>query len=68
VRAVIPAGSSITTFPALQDVDVATDELRESGFKPLLDKPARGEGHAAVNFTHPRDMAGVQLEFIEVPG
>lgn len=47
---------------------MATDELRESGFKPLLDKPARGEGHAAVNFTHPRDMAGVQLEFIEVPG
>ncbi|MCE0765552.1 VOC family protein [Pseudonocardia kujensis] len=52
---------------AVQDVDVATRELRENGLAPLLDEPIRGEGHGAVNFTHPRDMAGVQLEFIEVP-
>ncbi|MEJ2863610.1 VOC family protein [Actinomycetospora flava] len=51
----------------VQDVDVATRELRNTGLAPLLEEPARGEGHAGVNFTHPRDMAGVQLEFIEVP-
>lgn len=51
----------------VQDVDVATRELQEIGLIPILDQPVRGEGHGAVNFTHPRDMAGVQLEFIEVP-
>ncbi|MFD4249160.1 VOC family protein [Amycolatopsis thermoflava] len=51
----------------VQDIDVATDELRANGLRPVLDKPARGEGHAPVNFTHPKDMAGVQLEFIEIP-
>ncbi|MDL5156191.1 VOC family protein [Actinomycetospora termitidis] len=51
----------------VQDVDVATRELRDVGLAPVLEEPVRGEGHAGVTFTHPRDMAGVQLEFIEVP-
>ncbi|MTD52986.1 VOC family protein [Amycolatopsis pithecellobii] len=51
----------------VEDVEEATRELRESGLTPILEKPVRGDGHAGVNFTHPRDMAGVQLEFIEVP-
>lgn len=51
----------------VQDVDEATRELRESGFAPVLEKPVRGDGHAGVNFTHPKDMAGVQLELIELP-
>lgn len=51
----------------VQDVDVATRELTEHGLAPVLENPVRGEGHPGVTFTHPRDMAGVQLEFIEIP-
>ena len=51
----------------VDDVDKATVELRDQGFPPLLDEPAKGEGHLPVNFVHPRDMGGVQIEIIEVP-
>lgn len=51
----------------VQDIGVASEELRANGLRPILDEPARGEGHAPVTFTHPKDLAGVQLEFIEVP-
>ncbi|CUR55526.1 putative methylmalonyl-CoA epimerase [metagenome] len=52
----------------VDNVDKATQELREQGFPPLLEEPARGAGHLPVNFVHPREMAGVQIEIIEVPG
>ncbi|MCW2829631.1 MAG: methylmalonyl-CoA epimerase [Aeromicrobium sp.] len=51
----------------VDDVDRASDDLRELGVEPLLVEPARGEAHLPVNFVHPRDMAGVQIELIEVP-
>jgi methylmalonyl-CoA/ethylmalonyl-CoA epimerase len=47
------------------DVDGATAELRELGLTPLIEKPEAEEGHPKVNFVHPREMAGVQFEFIE---
>lgn len=50
----------------VEDVDAASAELREMGIEPLLERPARGDGHAPVNFVHPREMAGVQFEFIEL--
>lgn len=50
----------------VDDVDKATEELRGHGVTPLLDKPARGRGHLPVNFVHPREMGGVQVEIIEV--
>lgn len=51
----------------VDDVDKATAELRDQGIPPLLDEPAKGEGHLPVNFVHPREMGGVQIEIIEVP-
>lgn len=50
----------------VDDVDAASAELREMGIAPLLDEAARGAGHAPVNFVHPKEMAGVQVEFIEL--
>lgn len=52
---------------AVEDVDLAEQQLREQGVEPLLEKAARGEGHLPVNFVHPKAMAGVQIELIEVP-
>jgi methylmalonyl-CoA/ethylmalonyl-CoA epimerase len=51
----------------VDDVDQATAELREQGIPLLLDTPARGETHLPVNFVHPREMGGVQIEIIEMP-
>lgn len=47
------------------DVDAATEELRELGLTPLIEKPEGSPGHPKVNFVHPREMGGVQFEFIE---
>lgn len=52
---------------AVPDADEAGDRLREVGVAPLLDQAARGEGHLPVNFVHPKEMAGVQIELIELP-
>lgn len=51
----------------VDDVDQASEQLREQGIPPLLEAPARGAGHLPVNFVHPKEMAGVQIEIIEVP-
>ena len=44
------------------DSDVAA--LREKGFNPLLTPSAEG-AFGAVNFLHPKQMNGVQLEFYQ---
>lgn len=51
----------------VDDVDHASSELRELGIDPLLEQTQRGSGHLPVNFVHPKAMAGVQIELIEVP-
>jgi methylmalonyl-CoA/ethylmalonyl-CoA epimerase len=51
----------------VDDVDQAGVQLRDSGVEPLLATAVRGPGHLPVNFVHPRDMAGVQIEIIQVP-
>ncbi|GAA1000224.1 VOC family protein [Subtercola frigoramans] len=51
----------------VDDVDAAAEQLREQGVAPLLDTAARGAGHLPVNFVHPKEMAGVQIELIELP-
>ena len=52
---------------AVPDVEEAGDRLRDIGVKPLLERAARGDAHQPVNFVHPKEMAGVQIELIEVP-
>lgn len=51
----------------VDDVDQASAELRDLGINPLLEDTQRGPGHLPVNFVHPKAMAGVQIELIEVP-
>ena len=50
----------------VEDIDEAVEQLKELGLSPLLREAARG-GYGAVNFFHPRDMNGVQLELMEPP-
>jgi methylmalonyl-CoA/ethylmalonyl-CoA epimerase len=50
----------------VDDIAGATDELSAMGITPVLDEAARGS-FGAVNFVHPRDLNGVQLEVLELP-
>ncbi|WP_328939152.1 VOC family protein [Streptomyces tauricus] len=52
---------------AVDDIDIAGRHLRTQGVEPLLETAVRGAGHLPVNFVHPKAMAGVQIELIEVP-
>lgn len=52
---------------AVPDVDEAGDRLRAIGVNPLLEQAARGDAHQPVNFVHPKEMAGIQIELIEAP-
>ncbi|MDI9977306.1 VOC family protein [Rhodococcus sp. IEGM 1307] len=58
-------GEGVFLFSAkVDDLDIATDELKQQGLSPLLDEAVRGD-FGAVNFYHPRALNGVQLELIE---
>lgn len=48
------------------DIDGAEQEVRDHGLSPLLPAPARGD-FGAVNFIHPKEFAGVQIELFELP-
>jgi methylmalonyl-CoA/ethylmalonyl-CoA epimerase len=69
--------STIATFigrsgPGLQqlafrvdDVDAASQTLRDRGLRLLYDVPKRGTAGSRVNFIHPKDAGGVLVELVE---
>ncbi|MDQ6525059.1 VOC family protein [Nocardioides sp. LHD-245] len=60
-------GEGVFLFSAkVDDIDEAVEELRAIGMPPLLAETMRGD-YGAVNFIHPRELNGVQLELIEHP-
>lgn len=50
----------------VDDVDKAGEHFRSLGISPLLEETARAGHHSPVNFVHPKEMAGIQIELIEV--
>ncbi|GHE11645.1 VOC family protein [Klenkia taihuensis] len=50
----------------VDDVDAAGRRLTDQGLKPLLETAKEGPGHPPVNFLHPKEMAGIQIELIQV--
>lgn len=60
-------GEGVFLFSAkVDDIDSALEEMRKQGLTPLLPEAVRGD-FGAVNFVHPRELNGVQLELIELP-
>lgn len=51
----------------VENVDVASDELRSRGIRMLYDTPKRGTGGSRINFAHPKDCGGVLVELVEPP-
>ena len=49
----------------VENVDVASDELRARGIRMLYDTPKRGTGGSRINFAHPKDCGGVLVELVE---
>lgn len=50
---------------AVDDIDDASDHLRNDGVALLYERPRRGTGGARVNFIHPRQAGGVLVELVE---
>lgn len=46
------------------DIDEDVEKARQTGAAVLLEESARGD-FGAVNFVHPKSMAGVQVEFYQ---
>ena len=46
------------------ELDADLETFKENGFKPLLASSARGE-FGAVNFLHPKQLNGIQLEIYQ---
>jgi len=49
----------------VENVDVASDELRSRGIRMLYETPKRGTGGSRINFAHPKDCGGVLVELVE---
>lgn len=49
----------------VDDIDVASAELRDRGVRLLYDLPRRGTAGSRVNFVHPKDAGGVLVELVE---
>jgi methylmalonyl-CoA/ethylmalonyl-CoA epimerase len=49
----------------VDDIDVASDQLRARGLRLLYDEPRRGTAGSRVNFVHPKDAGGVLVELVE---
>jgi methylmalonyl-CoA/ethylmalonyl-CoA epimerase len=49
----------------VDDIDVASAELRGRGVRLLYDEPRRGTAGSRVNFVHPKDAMGVLVELVE---
>jgi methylmalonyl-CoA/ethylmalonyl-CoA epimerase len=53
----------------VDDVDAASQMLRDRGLRLLYDVPRRGTSDSRVNFVHPKDAGGVLVELVEpAPG
>jgi len=50
---------------ATDDVDAALGRARYLGIEPIDDEPRPGAWGHSVAFLHPRDTAGVLVEFVE---
>jgi methylmalonyl-CoA/ethylmalonyl-CoA epimerase len=51
----------------VDDVAAALTRLREEGVEPIDDVPRRGSRDTLIAFVHPRDMAGVLVELVQLP-
>lgn len=49
----------------VDDVDVATAELRSRGIRLLYDEPQPGTGGSRINFVFPKDAGGILVELVE---
>ncbi len=53
---------------AVSDIDGEFRRLRLAGFTPLSPSPTRGAGGKQIFFLHPKETAGVLIEFCQHPG
>jgi methylmalonyl-CoA/ethylmalonyl-CoA epimerase len=51
----------------VDDVEVASQRLRDAGLRLLYDAPRRGTAGSRINFVHPKDCGGVLVELVEPP-
>jgi methylmalonyl-CoA/ethylmalonyl-CoA epimerase len=51
----------------VDDIEAASDQLRNAGLRLLYDKAKRGTAGSKVNFIHPKDAGGVLVELVEAP-
>lgn len=49
----------------VQDLDVASEQIRARGMRLLYDEPRRGTANSRINFIHPKDAGGVLVELVE---
>ena len=49
----------------VDDVDVASQRLRDAGLRLLYPEAKRGTAGSRVNFVHPKDCGGVLVELVE---
>jgi methylmalonyl-CoA/ethylmalonyl-CoA epimerase len=49
----------------VDDVDAASQTLRDRGLRLLYDVPRRGTSDSRVNFVHPKDAGGVLVELVQ---
>ncbi|HSE08519.1 MAG TPA: methylmalonyl-CoA epimerase [Nocardioidaceae bacterium] len=49
----------------VNDVEQASQVLRERGLRLLYDEPRRGTSDSRINFVHPKDAGGVLVELVE---
>jgi methylmalonyl-CoA/ethylmalonyl-CoA epimerase len=49
----------------VEDVDEASDSLREKGLHTIFEKPKHGTANSRTQFVHPRSTGGVLVELVE---
>lgn len=49
----------------VDDIETATEHLRDDGVSLLYEQPRRGTGGSRVNFIHPKQAGGVLVELVE---
>jgi methylmalonyl-CoA/ethylmalonyl-CoA epimerase len=49
----------------VDDVEIASQALRDKGLRLLYDQAKRGTAGSRVNFVHPKDAGGVLIELVQ---
>ena len=49
----------------VDDIEKATNDLRERGFRFIYDRPADGKFGSKVNFMHPKSTGGILVELTQ---